>query len=1153
MSVEILVGGVDQYPVVHFPTLRFVSKVNGVAGEALIRIRDEDANKTFTPGQPVILRVDGENVWRGFVTVVQRPYIADAYNVAQMGPTRFIDLHCVDVNILLSRRIVFNQSDPDDVLAPLYAPGTPDTTAIADLVADWLDLSGDGIDTSSLVENVGDINVDQPARAWSGSYEWGQAMASIASLPAAIFYIDPDLNLVYTDVDTPNAPYAMSDVPSPGSVGYREMEIMQDGGGLANDVLAWGLGYGSQTPVFVRDQDAASQAIHGRWQVGEQRNGVYKQATINRIAQSIIDGSPQSKRGAKNDKVAVTLSTYTPGFLPAQKIDFTSEVWDFTDVIPIREMEVTFEAPQNPKYTLTLSHEIDAQWGFIDQFIPRFGLPGINLHPPLPPGFPFPPTDGCPPSICGITDSWQRLTDPVMNSGATTTGQFAGASDAGPLWDVELQRGAGCEVGDDLLLYSFRVTSSTGFGSSGLVLPWPSQEPDSVTTYTTRFTPNFLTASIDPGDYDVVDLHFGASGDSSLGPDVVIRLNPSGSVLLGSRITVTGGSATTIPDNWWTNATDYYVTITYGPSGTVAEVTDGTTTYQASSGTMLNSINNPYLSLIRTINIKTGNHNDLWFAYGDLAITGVNRCTAVQFDDFEREVSGGWGTSTDGHVWTDLGQVSGLGTSSLDVNGWGSIGVRNVSPSLSTTRVVQAVSPAPWTDGVSWTLSTKFFMGSVSIMGMIVRRPDNSASVYFNVNRAADTVSGTDNVDVPFTFITAWYNLKWEVVYGASDRFKVWQDGDPEPSSWTVTNSPPTILQSDTLQLQVFGRVDVWDNQQFIDFEYIDFDYPGRPCYLTEDCTNALFDEFERDVDPGWGTADSGQAWSAGAGSSGDALTFEFDTDLWVGEMLVSSANASMSQEVSVSLSGSITALTKFHSNRDGGDIVALGGLAINQMIVGAMTAQRTSAVAQTIGVAAEWRRGSSVGNGSDPVAQLQFFRQESSVLEHVDSPISFNSGTWYYLKMEAVPGTPLRAKVWEDGDPEPSTWVESTIETPEATYETFSLAGKSQSGSSAQMFVDFEMVDVVACSVTSVPQESTTAPTDTTGRGCVNGARVSEFTYQVPNAYMPLSTLVYLDGVLQRRGVDYTESLPYSVVFDDSVSSTSTVRICYYPLEGPP
>src|SRR6185295_16478102 len=129
---------------------------------------------------------------------------------------------------------------------------------------------------------------------------------------------------------------------------------LHDGTNLVNDALIWGVGGGSPTPVFSRLTSSASVTEHGTWQVGQTYAGAWKQATVDKIADSIINGSPLSKRGGKNDRVSVTVSTFTPGFLPAQKVTFTSAVHGFSDVIPIRRMEVTFPTG-HPKYRLTLS------------------------------------------------------------------------------------------------------------------------------------------------------------------------------------------------------------------------------------------------------------------------------------------------------------------------------------------------------------------------------------------------------------------------------------------------------------------------------------------------------------------------------------------------------------------------------------------------------------------------------------------------------------------------------------------------------------------------------------------------------------------------------------------------------------------------------
>jgi hypothetical protein len=377
-----------------FASAHFMSQVNGQAGTASFRVRDDLGTAAYKPGDPLELVIDGRRVWTGFVSSVKRVYAFPAINVDEFGLTRFFDIEGVDLSILFTRRIVFNQVTPEDILAPLYGPYTPDSTVISELVSNWLDLSGDAIDTSTLVENVGDINADQKARPWEGSDTWGQAMTSISLLPASIFYIDPTRHLVNTDTDTPNAPFGLSDVPDGvTSKGYREMEILEDGSNLANDVLCWGIGYGSSVPVFKRDEDATSQTDHGLWQLGQVTFGVYKQATIDRIADSILNGSPDHHRGAKDDRPAVILATYEPGLLPAQKVNFESAVFGWSDVIPIRKMEVTFEAPDHPRYNLILSHEIDTPWSFFDPW--RFSLPRLSLNLPPFPNLYFPSAACC--------------------------------------------------------------------------------------------------------------------------------------------------------------------------------------------------------------------------------------------------------------------------------------------------------------------------------------------------------------------------------------------------------------------------------------------------------------------------------------------------------------------------------------------------------------------------------------------------------------------------------------------------------------------------------------------------------------------------------------------------------------------------------------
>ncbi len=422
-TVQIKIAGIDETDKVVFERSSFESAVNGTVGTARIMVRDLDRTYSVVPGSILELIIDGDPIWTGFVMIVRRGYVFPALNVDDFGLARFFEIEGSDLNILFQKRFAYTKADPTIVFGQKYPPATPDTTAIADLVADYLDLSGDGLDTSTHVENVGDINVDQEARAWLAGDTWAEAMTSIASLPGAVYFLAPTYDLIYTDVNTENAPYGLSDQPGVGEVGYREMVLTKDGTQLANDVLAWGMGLGSSEPVFTRLIDTSSVNTHNLWQAGVVKPGIYKQATIERVADSIVYGSPSNKRGSKDDRTNVRLVTYQPGFLPAQKVAFESNVFGFSDVIPIRFMKITFDSPQNPRYEITLSHAIDAPWGFFDPFF--LDLPGFNL--PELPGLPVIDYTTCVP----VTRYYPFISDTITATGKRWLGGGGESGSAG--------------------------------------------------------------------------------------------------------------------------------------------------------------------------------------------------------------------------------------------------------------------------------------------------------------------------------------------------------------------------------------------------------------------------------------------------------------------------------------------------------------------------------------------------------------------------------------------------------------------------------------------------------------------------------------------------------------------------------------------------
>lgn len=439
--VVVKVNNVDLTDLVIFADASFDSRVNGEPGSCEFRVRDDNNNLIFEAGQSITVDIDGEREWTGYLMQATSTYILPVSPLPPEVP-RIWRITGVDINILFRRRIVVDPDDPTVMTGKTYkytGTPTPDTTAIADLVTDFLDLTGDGLDVSTFVENVGDINVDQDANAFGASWTWEQAMASIAALPAAIYYLDPLRNLVYTDVDTVNAPFGLSDQPDGSTTfGYREPELLKDASNLINEYFAWGIGTGSNEPVFSRLEDIASVTTHGRWQGASITFDVYTQATVDRIADSWVNGSPSSRRGHKDDKIAFICTIFEPGIRAGMKVDVTSTVFDFNDVMPVRELRLSFATQTDPVYRLTLSHAIDAPWSFYQMFnpsIPRLAWDDqftlINLGGPCDC---VPPVSGT--SIGGTHTITQNSAGTLEDSFGRTIPYVASPTTPGPngLW-----------------------------------------------------------------------------------------------------------------------------------------------------------------------------------------------------------------------------------------------------------------------------------------------------------------------------------------------------------------------------------------------------------------------------------------------------------------------------------------------------------------------------------------------------------------------------------------------------------------------------------------------------------------------------------------------------------------------------------------------
>ena len=366
---------------------QFLSQASGSPGTCTFKVKDPGKRYSFKMGDRLTLDIDGRRFWGGWIQTVKRGYFFP-YTGAQQGITyqqmvnapRLFIIEGVDYNILFRKRILYDKVHPEDAVLKSWPAGTSDSDMIAYLCANNLDLSSDDIDVSTMVQTVGSPNPDKRGNPAAGGWQWGDAMRAIARYPGAIYYIDPDRRLVYVDVDTPTSNWLLTDAPSGGwSIGYRDVEILHNGSNLRNDAMVWGVGQGSKSVKFKRTRDQASINTHGLWQVGDFRGDLWRQASVDKRSNSFVYGSPQNKRGGKDDAVSVQLTLFKPVLRVSEKIDFRSDVFGFSDVIPVRRSLITFPTPTQVKSQLTLSHEIDEPWNTFEFWFPPIPRPVIII------------------------------------------------------------------------------------------------------------------------------------------------------------------------------------------------------------------------------------------------------------------------------------------------------------------------------------------------------------------------------------------------------------------------------------------------------------------------------------------------------------------------------------------------------------------------------------------------------------------------------------------------------------------------------------------------------------------------------------------------------------------------------------------------------
>jgi len=355
----------------------FESQLNAQPGQFQFTVRDVDRDVSFVTGKSVTLTVDGIRMFGGYVTQVTRKFAFPVDDTSDPVRSRQWVLRGVDYNILFDKRVLRNTANYIEQI-PNLTVDTYDGDAIKMLASTYLDVPTE-IDTETFVEN---ITVLPAPWAWmTPGSTWRQQMDSLVLLSGAVYYIDPNGNLIWRGLEDSEAKWGFSDVPnhrsvtaSPSSfqgatIGFRDMDAVEDGSFIVNDAFVWGgnaFSGDAGSPVFAREQNATSISEHGRWQYPEQHFGdsnYASQRLVDDRADIIVNGLPgstadEANRGLRFSQWQIKLSWFShdvprvsgaadhlrPGDLTTHifYVLGTDNAHPLIQQLPLRQMRITF-------------------------------------------------------------------------------------------------------------------------------------------------------------------------------------------------------------------------------------------------------------------------------------------------------------------------------------------------------------------------------------------------------------------------------------------------------------------------------------------------------------------------------------------------------------------------------------------------------------------------------------------------------------------------------------------------------------------------------------------------------------------------------------------------------------------------------------------
>jgi hypothetical protein len=352
-TIAIVIDGVDRTSACMFERCSFESSFNATPGTFDITIRDPNRNLSFSTGKEISLTIDGIVMFGGYVTQVSRIHLAPAADTSDLSTydLRAWNLRGTDYNIIFDRRVWRN---------------TADYLSFIDLTADTTDgaILRDAVDNFSDCSDFSTAGIEDIATISGGDVlqqgdKLRKEFESMSFFGGAVWYINGAKVFIYTPFETVTKSWGFSDAPvGPTQIGFRQVEAVEDGSYIENDVLIWGGSEfaGSGGTVFSRVQDGTSEGTYGRWQYAETHFGErgYKlQAGVDARADVIVNGPPGAdiygqQKGLRYSQWQFTFIWFSqdvPGddhVLAGDIMEIDMTAFSVDKLLPLRSLRTTF-------------------------------------------------------------------------------------------------------------------------------------------------------------------------------------------------------------------------------------------------------------------------------------------------------------------------------------------------------------------------------------------------------------------------------------------------------------------------------------------------------------------------------------------------------------------------------------------------------------------------------------------------------------------------------------------------------------------------------------------------------------------------------------------------------------------------------------------